>query len=332
MGVGIVVSDDKGRNLLVNPAFCEMTGWSERELVGITAPYPYWPEEEIPAINKAFELAIAGKTPPAGFELKFCRKNGERFDVLVKVAPLLDSMDKKLGWLGAVADISALQGARRELQATNERLHIAQDVIEFGIWDWDPVADTLFWDRNSFAIFGHPDATDPQEVWKAIHSEEEQQRLTYELKRLIAAGGQSGQDRLRARWPDGSMHEILSTYVVIRDAQGKAVRVLGVNRDVTAELEEERELRSAQERLNAALEGGRFGTFEHIIGVGDVNWSAANYEINGVDPSIVEPAALFAAWKEITGEFFPQLMAQMDALPVTENHYTDEFTARPTGK
>ena len=331
LAAGIVVSDERGRNLLVNPAFCAMTGWSEEELVGATAPYPYWPEEEIPAIDKAFESAIEGKAPPQGFELRFCRKDGSRFDVLVKVAPLLDSNDVQLGWLGAVTDISAIQETRRELLATNERLRIAQEVAAFGIWDWDPVKDTLHWDRQSFALFGYPAANDPKEVWTKVHSEEEQERLTYELKRLIAGGGTTGQDRIRARWPDGTVHDILSTYVILRDEAGRGTRVVGINRDITSELEEERELHLANERLAAALEGGEFGTFEHVIGLGDINWSPANYEINGIDPSVTDPAELFELWKQGAGSFFPELMARINSLPVGENHLTYEFTARPAG-
>jgi PAS domain S-box-containing protein len=329
LAAGISVSDDRGRILLVNPAFSQMTGWSPEELIGATAPYPYWPEEEMAAINAAFEQAIRGETPPQGFELKFRRKDGTRFDVLVKVAPLLDVDDKQLGWLGAVTDITAIQQTRRDLLATNERLRIAQAVAEFGIWDWDPIDDTLQWDRQSFAIFGHPAATDPQEVWGKIHSREEQERLTYVLRRLIAAGATSGQDRIRAKWADGTIHEILSTYTILRDENGRATRVLGINRDVTAEVEEERQLRDANERLAAALEGGQFGTFEHVVGVGDLNWSAANYEINGINPSVTEPSRLFELWKQGTGSFFPELMARMQSLPVGENHLTYEFTAHP---
>jgi len=332
LAAGIVVSDDQGRNLFVNPAFCEMTGWTKDELVGVSAPYPYWPDEEIPEILNAFDSALAGQTPAQGYELRFCRKDGTRFDVLIKVAPLLDSDDKRLGWLAVVSDISSIQQTRRELQATYERLRIAQDVAEFGIWDWNPLSNSLHWDRQSFALFGHPDATNAHEVWSKIHSEETQEQLTYELERLIAAGGKSGQDRIHARWPDGTIHEILSTYVVIRDEAGTAVRVLGVNRDITAEVEEERELRNANERLAVALEGGQFGTFEHIVGLGDVNWNAANYEINGIDPSIDDPGKLFAAWKQGAGTFFPELMARMEGLPVDENHLTYEFTARPPGR
>ena len=332
LGTGIVVIDESGKCLLVNPAFCEMTGWPAEELTGQLAPYCYWPEEERPAIREAFERTLRGEAAPEGMELSFCRKNGTRFDVMVKVAPLLDNEDRPFGWLGAVTDITSIQQTRRDLQANIERLRIAQDVAEFGIWDWDPVKDTLLWDRQSFALFGHPEATDPHAVWSKVHSEAEQERLTYGINRLIAAGLTSGQDLIRARWPDGTVHAISSTYLVMRDPSGRATRVLGVNRDITAELMEKRDLRDAKERLTAVLEGGDFGTFEHVTGVGNTGWNPTNYEIHGVDPSVTDPAELFAIWKEGVGDFFPELLARMDAMPVDRQHMTYEFTFRPRGK
>ena len=244
LGTGIVVVDENGKCLLVNPAFCEMTGWPAEELTGQPAPYCYWPEEERPAIREAFERTLRGEAAPDGMELRFCRKNGTRFDVLIKVAPLLDNEDRPLGWLGAVTDITSIQHIRRDLLATNERLRIAQDVAEFGIWDWDPVKNILHWDRKSFALFGHPEATDAQAVWCQVHSEAEQERLTSELNRLIAAGGSRGRDLIHARWPDGTRHDIASTYVILRDQSGRATRVLGLNHDVTREPEKARDWRS----------------------------------------------------------------------------------------
>jgi PAS domain S-box-containing protein len=244
LGTGIVVIDESGKCLLVNPAFCEMTGWPAEELIAQLAPYCYWPEEERPAIREAFERTLRGEAAPDGMELRFCRKNGTRFDVLIKVAPLLDNEDRPLGWLGAVTDITSIQHIRRDLLATNERLCIAQDVAEFGIWDWDPVKNILHWDRKSFALFGHPEATDAQTVWCQVHSEAEQERLTGELNRLIAAGGSRGRDLIRARWPDGTRHDIASTYVILRDQSGRATRVLGLNYKVTAEPGKEHDWRS----------------------------------------------------------------------------------------
>ena len=332
LGTGVVVIDESGKCLFVNPAFCEMTGWPAEELTGQLAPYCYWPEEERPAIREAFERTLRGEAAPEGMELSFCRKNGTRFDVMIKVAPLLDDEDRPFGWLGAVTDITSIQQTRRDLQANIERLRIAQDVAEFGIWDWDPVKGTLHWDRQSFALFGHPESADARAVWSKVHSEAEQERLTYEIIRLIAAGRTSGQDLIRARWPDGTVHVISSTYLIMRDPSGRATRVLGVNRDITAELAEKSDLRDANERLTAVLEGGDFGTFEHVTGVGNTGWNPANYEIHGVDPSVTDPAELFAIWKRGVGDFFPELLARMDALPADRQHMTYEFTFRPPGK
>jgi PAS domain S-box-containing protein len=332
LAVGIVVRDMSGRTLSANPAFTAMVGFTEEELLNAAPPAePYWPEKNQQTISAALASALDGRSPKEGFQLVFRRKDGSLFDALVSVAPLLGEDGKPRALLGAVTDISAIQRTRRDLQTTNERLRIAQDVAEFGIWDWDPVRDTLHWDRQSFALFGYPEATDPQETWAKVHSEEEQERLTYELKRLIATGGTSGQDRIRVRWPDGTVHDILSTYVILRDETGRGTRVLGINRDITTELEEERELHLANERLAAALEGGQFGTFEHVIGLGDINWSPANYEINGIDPSVTDPTELFELWRQNTGAFFPELMARMNDLPVSENQLTYEFTAQPPG-
>ena len=333
LAVGIVVRDMSGRTRSANPAFTAMVGFTEEELVNAAPPAePYWPEKNHQAIGAALASALEGRSPKEGFQLVFRRKNGSLFDALVSVAPLLGEDGKPRALLGAVTDISAIQQTRRELQATNERLRIAQDVAEFGIWDWNPLNDALHWDRQSFALFGYPDATDAKEVWGKVNGEEEQERLTYELKRLIANGGTSGQDRLQAQWPDGSIHNILSTYVIVRDEAGHSTRVVGINRDVTAELAEERELHNAQERLAAALEGGQFGTFEHVFGLGDINWSPTNYEINGIDPSVTDPAQLFQAWREGTGDCLPELMQRMSSLPITENHLTYEFTAHPAGQ
>jgi PAS domain-containing protein len=180
-------------------------------------------------------------------------------------------------------------------------------------------------------MFGHPDATDAKEVWASVLSEAEREGLTYELKRLIAAGGTNGQDRLRVNWPDGTEHNLLSIYVILRDASGEANRVIGVNRDVTTELEHERELRNANERLTAALEGGNFGTFEHVFGIGALNWNTANYELNGINPAITDPDELFRAWRDAVGDDYAPIEQTIASLPVSQNSVTYDFEIRVPG-
>ena len=458
--MGVYVTDMSGNALSVNDGFAAMTGLTKEEIIAQKPPLSWWPEEELSNIKQAWKsVFISGKFPPDGLEMTFCRKDGTRFDVLDLLAPLRDAEGRQTGWISSVIDITKIQQTRRRLVEINEVLSVAAEVAEagvwvmdmsfcrnewsrrsfalhgdpdgrdpaetyfravppaerersdaylrqvvesgesdghnemdvvwpdgsvhrisshfrvirdekngaivivgihrditgfirreqelrsalerqriaaesagLGVWDWNPRTDKLTWDRRSFAIFGHPDGTDEEAVWQATISPEERDALTRKMKSLVAGAETSGSDSITLRWPDGQIRSVISNYSVIRNAEGEAVAVIGINRDVTAEEQRERNLRDANKRLTAALEGGQFGTFEHVIGVGDINWSPSNYKINGINPSITDPARLFEAWKHASGEFFPQLMARMNALPVSENHLTYEYTAHPAGR
>jgi PAS domain S-box-containing protein len=112
---GLAAVNSAGRQVYVSPAFCEMVGWEAQALLGATAPFVYWPAEEQAAIQAAFETTLAGHAPPQGFEFRFCRRNGERFQVQVNLKPITARDGTVSGWLAAVTDISRRQAAERRL-------------------------------------------------------------------------------------------------------------------------------------------------------------------------------------------------------------------------
>jgi PAS domain S-box-containing protein len=117
---GLATTDMEGRQCYVSAAFCGMVGWSEEELLGGRPPYVYWPEEERGAIQRAFQATLLGQAPPEGFELRFQRRNGERFDVLVRVAPVADDGGNLSGWLASVWDITERKGVEQRRNAEHE--------------------------------------------------------------------------------------------------------------------------------------------------------------------------------------------------------------------
>src|SRR6185503_14868259 len=84
---GISVVDLEGRQTYVNPSFCAMVGWSEAELTDAKPPFVYWPPEDVPAMTSLFAEIIAGKSSRTGFEVRFRRRNEERFPVLLQIKP-----------------------------------------------------------------------------------------------------------------------------------------------------------------------------------------------------------------------------------------------------
>lgn len=112
---GLAAVDAAGQQVYVSPAFCEMVGWAESDLLGGTAPFVYWPEEELDAIQAAFQATLAGQAPARGFELRFRRRSGERFHVLLDLKPLIASDGSTSGWLASVTDISQRRANERRL-------------------------------------------------------------------------------------------------------------------------------------------------------------------------------------------------------------------------
>src|SRR6266404_4384605 len=114
---GITAVDLEGRQTYVNPAFCQMVGWTETELVGARPPFLYWPPEEIDAITDSLGKIIEAESPARVIELRFKRRDGERIDVLLQATPLKDSFSNVTGWVSSVSDITERKRAELRLAA-----------------------------------------------------------------------------------------------------------------------------------------------------------------------------------------------------------------------
>ena len=67
--IGMRVLDMHGRITHVNPAFCRMTGWDESDLVGKNAPFPYWPRDAYPEMQRQLDMTLRGKAPSSGLRI-----------------------------------------------------------------------------------------------------------------------------------------------------------------------------------------------------------------------------------------------------------------------
>ena len=121
MATGMRALDMTGRITYVNPAFCQMTGWQESDLVGRLPPFPHWPVDDIETSMGLLSEELAGRTPPAGFEVRVQRKNGEIFDARMYVSPLIDPKGQQTGWMTSMTDITEPRRIREELSASYER-------------------------------------------------------------------------------------------------------------------------------------------------------------------------------------------------------------------
>jgi PAS domain S-box-containing protein len=121
MLTGMRALDIEGRITYVNPAFCQMTLWNERELVGRTAPFPYWPDEDRALLTSRLEDELSGRTVPGGFQMRVKRKDNSQFDARMYVSPLIDSKGGQTGWMTSMTDITEPNRVRQQLTESYER-------------------------------------------------------------------------------------------------------------------------------------------------------------------------------------------------------------------
>ena len=152
---GIAAVDLDGRQTYVNPAFCAMVGWSERDLIGARPPFAYWPPDQVDAITEALGKVVDGSAPPGGLELRFRRRTGERLDVLMLVTPLRDAFGNVTGWVSSFSDITDRKRAEARLAAEHSITRLlahAQSLEEAGPGILDALLDSLEMDVGALWI------------------------------------------------------------------------------------------------------------------------------------------------------------------------------------
>jgi PAS domain S-box-containing protein len=130
---GMRALDLQGRITYVNAAFCQMTGWSESELVGLTAPFPYWPESDYESLYAKLRDELSGKTLAGGFQVRVQRKNGGLFDARLYVSPLIDARGQQTGWMTSMTDITEPNRIREQLTASHERFTIVLESLDASV-------------------------------------------------------------------------------------------------------------------------------------------------------------------------------------------------------
>ena len=144
------------------------------------------------------------------------------------------------------------QQSEESLREAKQRLELATASGRQGIWDWDIASGTLTWDARMCELFGvEPGAFSGRmdEFRKALHPDD--LAGTLQVIRAALKGGKEHSTEFRVVRPGGEVRFLKADGLVLRDAGGKAVRMIGSNRDVTERMGALQGLRESEERFKA---------------------------------------------------------------------------------
>lgn len=154
---------------------------------------------------------------------------------------------------------SALVRARRQAAQTRrsseERMRLATDAAELGLWDWDLTTGRVVWSGHHERLWGFEQGQFDGSVAgfaSRLHPDD-RPRVKDALARSQAQGLRFSEE-FRVIWPDGSVRWILGRGETFRDTAGRGVRMAGTAMEITARKQAEASLQERKERLRLLIE------------------------------------------------------------------------------
>ena len=198
---------------------------------------------------------------------------------------LLDNNGKIDGIMGVAIDVTEQVNARRKIEDAEERVRLAIEAADLGVYDLDMITNKLITSPRGISIFGFDKQPTMEESLMAIHPEDRINR-TEAFEKSLVTGKLFYEVRLIRQ--NNDVHWIRVEGRTYKDVDNNPIRALGTILDITDQRNAEDQLKKINQRLAIALEAGRLGSYELNLEKGEVTTSE-QFKINYGNTHLKDP-------------------------------------------
>lgn len=302
----MVATDPRGNITEWNVGAVNVMGWTAEEILGQSAAIFFTPTDRASG-RVEMEMQRALLEGRASDERWHLRKDGQLFWASGELMPLNAEDQSHLGFVKILRDRTQEHLAGRALFESQERYRLALKATRDAVWDWDLQTRQIVWNEALQQAYGFPcAAVDSTSEWRfaQIHPQD-RERVEESIRSAIDGSGSTWSAEYRFRCQDGSYAEVLDRGHLIRDADGRAERIIGAMLDLTRSRSAETALRLSEERFSTILE-----TIEAAFAIVKVKFDAddrpVDYYFVEANPAFERQCGVNLRGKWVT-EFAPNL-------------------------
>jgi PAS domain S-box-containing protein len=232
--VGIIFSDREGVITDANNAFLALLGYGREDLAARTLCWKDLTPPEYADLDAEAMREMMEKGGAVPYEKEFFRKDGSRVAILIGTSLLKERTPATA--VGFVLDISERKAAQEQLHLSEERFRLVAEATNEGIWDWDIRADQVWRNEGYYKLFGYqPGQTNANlESWEQRLHPEDAARVRRGVEEALHGNKGNWADEYRIQKIDGSYAYVMDRAYILRDGQGRPVRMIGSKIDLTA--------------------------------------------------------------------------------------------------
>lgn len=295
-----ITSLKDGRFIDVNPAFCNMLGFSYEDIVGRTnselAVYAT-PFERTKLLD---ELSVNGQVD--GMRI-LCQANGELVPGTISAVNI--ELEGEQCMLFVFHDMRAHDKAVNELYALNRLLQQAGHLAKLGAWEDRRGEGLVYWSDVCYDIHGLPRNNPlPRDYLNTFVAPEHRDRMRTQLQHCLHHR-KDWELEIQIVRPDGRKLWVRSRGEAVLGDDGKIVSMRGVMQDIDERKQHEESIREREALLSVTLEAAALGRWDWDLHsgtiTGDQFWCSLNGLYTSQSTSELGPVSETWHWTEIMG-------------------------------
>ena len=255
--IGIVMENTDRVIAAANPAFHELRGYADGELIDRTFELFRGPETE--RTEPSLFQQVAGGAPIARGVREYRKKDGSLISVAVRASPIHDGAGNLTHTIGTVQDLSALRWAQREAESQLRRFRSVFDWSPIGIAVLDVVGLVVSANRTLTRMVGYEAADLVGTSLRSLAAPTFHMANDGLLEKLMAGERDSFSKEITLLTRDGKPIHTQSVVAPLPGEGGESNGAIHMIQDVSRQHEIARDLAEREERFRSTFERSPLG-------------------------------------------------------------------------